>query len=59
MKSIDEGNGSLCGHAVLIVETDISAATNLQDALAETGARIWTAYTFDRAYRYADWSQTI
>lgn len=46
-------NGSLCGHAILIVEPTISVAADLQDALAETGARIWTAYTFERACMHA------
>jgi hypothetical protein len=57
MNSITDRNGSLCGHSVLIIETNISSATDLQDALAETGARIWTAYTFERAYRHAEKSQ--
>ncbi len=50
-------DGVLCGHAVLIVEPTISAAADLQDALAETGARIWTAYTFERACMHAATSQ--
>jgi hypothetical protein len=54
MKTDTAFSGLLCGHAVLIIETDLSAATDLQDALAETGARIWTAYTFERAYLHAE-----
>ncbi len=54
MKTDTALSGLLCGHSVLIIETDISAATDLQDALAETGARIWTAYTFERAYLHAE-----
>jgi hypothetical protein len=47
----------LSGHAVLIVETNISAASDLQDALADAGARILTAYTFERACLHAETSQ--
>ena len=44
----------LLGRTILIVEDVIGDALNLQDALAEAGARVLTAYRPQRALEHAE-----
>ena len=47
-------NTELAGKTILIVQADIPTALDLQDILADEGARIVTAYRLERALQLAE-----
>jgi CheY-like chemotaxis protein len=45
---------ALHGYSILIVETDLNSALDLQEKLTNLGARVLTAYGADRALLHAE-----